>query len=247
MEFFKNKLVWLLAAVVVIGGGVWLATKDNNGGGTTTKTSVNQEVKDKCKTEVGDETFCKFAGAFGAAEAFKVTANTTGPEGNSVLEMQSDSKDNVQMIVKQNDQEQANIVLYNGTTYSKDYTDGKWFKYGSSDTTKPQVTDLKKEFAKGDFKADNGQKIDYVAAGTEKCDNLTCYKYQVKDPTVPTQEGFIWFDTKDYLLRRLTIKDGQTNTDMMVTYTSVNISEPSPTKEVPAVGDTSNFLSQQNF
>ena len=233
-DLLKNKMVWLVV-VILVGGGVWLATKDNNNGSSTkTATSVNKELQDKCMTEVNDAIFCKFAGAFGAASAYKVTANTTATEGTSVLEISSDASNNSQMVVKQNGQEQGNVIIFSGVTYSKDYTDGKWFKYSSSDVNKPTVVDLKKEFAKGDFKTDSGQKIDYVKIGTEKCANLTCYKYQIKDPSKPTEEGFIWFDTKDYLLRRLTIQDSGTSTDMSLTYGSVNISVPSPTKDVPS-------------
>lgn len=232
-DLLKNKVVWLLVAVVLIGGGVWLATKNNDGGSKTT-TAVNKEVQDKCKADVNDETFCKFAGAFGAAESYKVMAISTGQGGTSVLELSSDKNGNSQMVIKQNDQEQANIVYYNNNTYSKDYEDGKWIKYPADDPTKPEVTDLKKEFAKGDFKNDQGQKIDYIQKGTEKCGNLTCYKYQVKDPALPDQEGFLWFDNKDYLLRRITINEGGVMTDMSVNYTAVNISEPSPTKDPPS-------------
>lgn len=138
------------------------------------------------------------------------------------------------MIVKQNDQEQANVVVYNGTTYLKDYSDGQWIKYASNDPSKPEVTDLKKEFAKGDFKSDSGQKITYTKIGSEACGNLKCYKYQVKDPDTPG-DNFLWFDTKDYLLRRITLKDQSSSTDMTITYATVNITEPSPTKEAPSL------------
>ncbi len=229
-NLLKNKVLWLIVAVVVVGGGIWFATKGDE------PKSVNKEVQSKCMTDVNDELFCKFAGAFGNVSAYTVSAtSTSADQGTSSFSIASDSKDNTQMIIKQNDQEQASVVVYNGVTYLKDYTDGQWFKYSSDDPNKPEVTDLKKEFAKGDFKADNGQKIDYIKIGTEACDSMQCYKYQVKDPTTPSQEGFIWFDTKDYLLRRVTIKDSGSNTDMSVNYAAVNIAQPSPTKDLPSV------------
>lgn len=229
---FKNKVAWLIAAVVVIGGGILIAV--SAGGGE--KLSLNKEIQTKCMTEVNDELFCKFAGAFGNVNTFKVTATSKSEQGTSSFEISTDAKDNNQMIVKQNGQEQANVVVYNGTTYLKDYSDGKWFKYASNDPNKPQVTDLKKEFAKGDFKSDSGKKITYTKIGTESCDKLKCYKYQVKDPDTPG-DNFLWFDTKNYLLRRITLKDGNSSTEMTVNYEAVNITEPSPTKEVVSSQD----------
>ena len=228
----KSKLALLVAAVIIVGGGAYLITKDE---GTV---SVNKELQSKCTTQVNDETFCKFAGAFGNAGDFKVNVSSNDQSGASTIELASDSKGNSSMVVKQNGQEQGNLISYNGVTYSKDYTDGQWFKYAAGDTTKPETVDLKKEFVKGDFKADNGEKIGYNKVGTEKCGNLNCYKYQIKDPTKPTEEGFLWFDTKDYLMRRVTIKDGSTNTDMSLSYGAVNISAPSPTKDVPSASSS---------
>lgn len=229
-DLLKNKVAWLVAAVVVVGGGILLATS-----GGEKKLTINKDLQQKCMTDVNDETFCKFAGAFGATQYYKVSATTTGPEGTASVELSGDSRDNSQMVVKQNGQEQANLVVYSGVTYSKDYSDNQWFKFASDDANKPEVTDLKKEFAKGDFKNEQGQKIDYVKTGTEKCGNLTCFKYQVKDPAKPAEESFLWFDNSDYLLRRITVKDGQISTDMSVTYQSVSITEPSPTKEAPSL------------
>ncbi|MBI2589126.1 hypothetical protein HYW35_02905 [Candidatus Saccharibacteria bacterium] len=238
MNKFINKYKpWLLVAlVIVVAGGVWLATKSDN---TTTKTSVNKELQDKCKTEVNDDTFCKFVGSFGNAGDYKVSVNSTAPEGTSVLELANDSQGNSSMVAKQNGQEQANIIVFSSTTYSKDYSDGKWFKYSSSDSSKPTTLDLKKEFAKGDFKGDNGQKLEYKKITTEKCGKLSCYKYQIVDPQKTSQEGFIWFDTKDYLLRRVTVKEGTTNADMSLSYSSVSISAPSPTKDDPSADSLS--------
>ncbi len=230
----RMKLVILVVAAVGVGLIIWLTTKNNNSSTTKTSTTLDKALQDKCKTEVNDNTFCKFVGSFGNAGDYKVTVNTTDANGTSALELADDSKSNSSMTVKQNGQEQGNIIVFNGTTYSKDYTDGKWFKYGSSDASKPTTLDLKKEFAKGDFKGDNGQKLEYKKITTEKCGNLDCYKYQIIDPQKPNQEGFIWFDTKDYLLRRVTIKEGTTNTNMSLSYTAVYISEPSPTKDVPS-------------
>ena len=227
-------LLALLVVVVlaVIGVVAWKV----NDSRSTSSTSVNKAVQDKCMSEVNDELFCKFAGAFGNVGDYKVIVNTTAEGGSSVLELASDSKGNSSMVVKVNGQEQGNVVVYSGVTYLKDYTDGQWFKYGSNDTNKPEALDLKKEFVKSDFKGDNGQKLGYKKIGTEKCDKLSCYKYQTTDPEKPDETSYLWFDTKNYLLRRATVNDSKANTnaDMTLTYESVVISLPSPTKDIPA-------------
>ena len=238
IEFFKRYKVLSLIALVVVVGGIWLATKDGGTDGSKTSSSINKDVQSKCMNDVNDELFCKFAGSFANVGDYKITANISSQSGSSVLEVANDAKGNSSMVVKQNGQEQGNIIAYNGVTYSKDYSDGQWFKYSASDATKPESVDLKKELVKGDFKADNGQKIDYKNLGTEKCGSLNCYKYQVNDPTKLDTEGFIWFDTKDYLLRRITAKDASTNTDMTLSYSAVNISAPSPTKDVPSASSS---------
>jgi|SRR3989344_697602 len=225
----KSKLALLVAAVIIVGGGAYLITKDE---GTV---SVNKELQSKCTTQVNDETFCKFAGAFGNAGDFKVNVSSNDQSGASTIELASDSKGNSSMVIKKDGQEQGNVIVFNGVTYLKDYTDGQWFKFSSTDTNKPEVLDLKKEFAKGDFKGDAGQTLQYKQIGTEACGNLTCFKYQVIDPNKPNEEGFVWFDTKDYLLRRVSGKSDGDTTDMNLTYTKVSISEPSPTKDFPSV------------
>ena len=233
----------VLVAVVVIAavGLVGWKVYDNNSG-SVPSTGINKETQDKCMTEVNDKLFCKFTGVFANVGDYKTTVNTTDPKGtSSVLELANDSNGDSSMIVKQNGKEQGSIVVYGGVTYFKDpaATDGSWFKYGANDTGKPETVDLKKEFLKGDFKGDNGQKLEYKKIGTEACGNLTCYKYQIIDSQKPAETGFIWFDTKEFLMRRVTANDGKgTSSEMTVTYESVSISMPSPTKDIPST-DTS--------
>lgn len=243
-EFQKNQsgiahvLLGIIVVVVVAAIGA-VAWKVNNNR-SKPSTAINKVVQDKCMTEVKDSVFCKFAGAFGNVGDYKVSVNTTAEGSTSVLELANDSKGNSSMVVKVNGQEQGNIVSYSGVTYSKDYTDGQWFKYAASDTTKPSTVDLKKEFLKSDFKNDSGQSFTYKNLGTEQCGTLKCYKYQETDPAKPTEITYLWFDTKDSLLRRVTANDSKANSnaDMTITYGTVVISLPSPTKDFPTTDTT---------
>lgn len=227
----------LLAVIVVvvvaaIGVVVW-KMRDNSG--TKLSTGISKETQDKCAAEVNDKTFCKFAGVFANIGDYTATITSTDPKGTTIVELANDSKGNSSMVIKQSGQEQGNIIVYGGVTYLKDNTDGAWFKYEATDANKPETVDLKKEFVKSDFKGDNGQKLEYKKIGNEKCDNLDCFKYQVIDPQKTTETDFLWFDTNDYLLRRIAVNDSSTNTktEMSISYQKVTISVPSPTKEFP--------------
>lgn len=225
------QLALLMAVVVAAVGLVAWKVTDNR---STIATGINQDTQSKCITVVNDKLFCKFAGVFANVTNYKATISITDQNGASAnYDLAYDGKNNSSMVVKQNGQEQGNIVVYSGVTYSKDYSDGQWFKYGTGDKNTPQFLDLKKEFLKADFKGDNGQKLEYKNLSTEKCGELKCYKYQETDPQKPTETNYLWFDTKDYLLRRVSANDGKTSTEMTVTYASVSITQPSPTKDAP--------------
>src|SRR3972149_7763655 len=156
--------VLVIAVIAAVGLVAWKVYNNRS----TLSTGINKVTQDKCTTVVNDKQFCKFAGVFANVGDYKVTVSSTDQTGTSVVELANDSKGNSSMIVKQNGQEQGNIVVYGGVTYLKDYTDGKWFKYGANDANKPETVDLKKEFLKSDFKGDNGQKLEYKKIGTEK-------------------------------------------------------------------------------
>lgn len=224
------QLALLVAVVIAVVGVVGWKVSSN---GSKSSTSVNKATQDKCIAAVNDTKFCKFAGVFANASNYKTAVTATGEGGTSTLDLAYDSNNNSSMIVKLNGQEQGSAVVYSGITYVKDYTDGKWIKYAANDPNTPQTLDLKKEFLKSDFKNDKGEKMTYKNLGTEKCDKLTCYKYQESDPQKPSETTYIRFDTKDYLLRSVSVDDGKTKTEMTVSYGSVVISAPSPTKDAP--------------
>lgn len=226
-------LALLIIVVLAVVGLVAWKVNDNR---STASTSVDKAVQDKCMTEVNDKQLCKFAGAFANATNYKVVGTSTDSTGaTATMDLSYDSKSNISMVIKQSGQEQA-IVVYGGVTYVKDPTDNQWFKFAAADKNAPAALDLKKEFAKADFKNESGQKLTYKNLGTEKCDKLTCYKYQETDPGKSSQITYLWIDTKDSLLRRVSTSDSQdkTSSDMTVTYGSVTIALPSPTKDVPA-------------
>ena len=123
----------------------------------------------------------------------------------------------------------SHTIIIGDTTYIKDYSDGKWWKQ----TTKPEETedieetpeDLQEGFALEDPSL-------YKNLGTEACGNLTCHKYEQTFKDFPGARTF-WFDTKKFLLRKEQSAYGEFSTTIEYSYDGINITAPSPTKDVP--------------
>ncbi len=228
--------VMLAAIVIVVIAAIGLVAWKVSSNRSTLSTGINKATQDKCMTEVNDKQLCKFAGVFANVTDYKVAINGTDSTGPSVITLSYDSKNNISENVTQNGKDQGSVIVYSGVTYVKDSTtEGVWFKFAAGDKNAPAALDLKKEFLKADFKNDSGQKFTYKNLGTEKCDKLTCYKYQETDPAKPTETTYLFIDTKDSLLRRISVSDStaKTSAEMTITYATVVIAAPSPTKDVP--------------
>jgi hypothetical protein len=87
------------------------------------------------------------------------------------------------------------------------------------------------ETPKSDTPEPASQEPTYKKIGKEACGNLTCFKYEVVDPSSPGKQT-LWFDDKDYQLRRMRIESEGTVSDQVFAYSSVSITAPSPTKDL---------------
>lgn len=230
-NFYKhNKLGVIMGAIVlaIILLGVFGDSSDNQS--KTSTASTNNDVQTKCLADVNDKTFCKFAGTFAAAGDYSATMTSTTGGVTSNIQVAVAANGNGSMTVRSSDTTSSSIVVYGGTTYVQDPTDNQWLSYALGSPSAPALVDIKKEFAKGDFKNSAGQKDQYLNKGTEVVNGLKSYKYQIVDPAQPGQQGFIWFDTKNYLLRKLSTKDATTDLTMTFTYDKVSIVQPYPIK-----------------
>ena len=129
------------------------------------------------------------------------------------------------------DKEIKHTINIGDTVYTKDYTDNKWWKQ----TIKPEeLTQEEKDQEPIDFKEEFSQPdLKFKALGKEACGNLTCFKYEQTSPSIPGTRTF-WFDDQKYLLRKEEASYGEFTTRTEYSYDNVNITAPSPTKDVPA-------------
>lgn len=179
-----------------------------------------------------DSDLCKFVNNFKEIKDYSSQSVTTSKSAKieNLFEISGDTKSH--MVTSENGKETYNVITIGDTTYTKDNSDNKWWKQvlaKQKDTTakaeeqqniKDQITQSEQE-----------DKTTYKLIGKEACGGMTCFKYQVLDPQNQTSKEFIYFDDKEYLLRktRSEAEDGSI-TESQIGY-KVNISTPSPTKD----------------
>lgn len=232
-DFYKQHKGLVVAGIVVlaiIGLGALGNTDKNQSKTTTSSATINKDVQTKCMADVNDTTFCRFAGTFTAVGDYSGVLSSTSSGVTSKVQVAIAANGDGTMTIQQGDAASSSIVVFGGSTYVQDPTDHQWLSYALGDSNAPALVDMKKEIAKADFKNSSGQKDQYVNKGTEKVNGLNCYKYQIIDPSKPDQIGYMWFDTSDYLLRKLSSKDATTDMTMTFTYGKVSVTQPYPVK-----------------
>lgn len=189
-----------------------------------------QVLNPNCR--LNDKDLCKFMSNFKGLENMSAKTESTinGKKNETLTEVQGSDK--IHMITTVEGKEEYNIIVIGNTTYTKDYTDNKWWKSTQEETPDTQSKeDWNDAFEESVNNAED--KTTYKKIGKEACGKLTCFKYQVIDPAMTDSTEYIWFDTKKYSLRKTRSegKDGVV-TETTYTYENINITEPSPTKEM---------------
>jgi hypothetical protein len=223
-------LALIVVGVIVLGGigfAGWRvmhkATPANN---------LSDAIKQAAaKCDLDDKDLCKFMASWKDNKYYKATSTFTTDGKTSTSTYESEGTDKFHMVAAGD--VSYEVINIGNTTYTKDPTDGKWWKQ----TLKPdQQKDLSlkddltfDEPTKDEKEAD---KTTYKKLGQEPCGNLTCFKYQVIDPSNKDTTEYIWFDTKDYQLRRTLSEGKDGKSDITISYDKVSVTEPSPVKEL---------------
>lgn len=183
-----------------------------------------------------DKTLCKFLTNWrvSANMSMRTTAVVDGKNTESTFE--TDGKDSSRMTYKENGKDSYATVTIGRAMYTREASAAIWtktvFPEQKTDGRSPNEAEGTPKF---DFSTEDdadGAKQTYVAMGKEACGKLNCFKYEVT-VTDSTEKQHIWFDDKEYRLRRVKdfTKDGMTS-DTEFSYDTVVITEPSPVKEV---------------
>lgn len=253
----------IIIAVVVLAAGVigYQYLGKSKGGGGAGKGLLNiggPALNANCK--LNDPDICRYMNRALQGDMYKggfsgksITTDKNGEQSESLWEISTDGKSH--FITWENGKEVSEMINTGDATYIKDYTDGKWFKTSFTKTegeTKPDTSSIE-EFKKKmqDEIKEKEDKITYKNLGKEPCGNMTCFKYQIIDPEVTDAADYIYFDDKEYLVRktRNEDKDGQV-IESTYEYKQVTITAPSPVKEMQTnmgagtTEDVTNLLKQ---
>jgi len=234
-------IVIVVAAVGFVGWRVF-----NNNKKSASKSSNPQlaaaasAAETACISKYHDKDLCKFVSTE-TAQPFDSTSSiiTMSGTSNGVLStivMKSDGKGNTDIRMAGSG-ETFNSITYNNITYTQTTAGGPWVTYGPSTASSSSSTDTSSDIDSSlkDFMGSLST-TSYTKIGTEACDNLTCFKYQIKDAATPDSTQYAWFDKRDYLLRQYSVSDTSGSMTMKISYQKVTISMPSPVENLSAPG-----------
>lgn len=203
------------------------------------KLPVQLTLNPKCKFK--DDDLCKYINKYSDMAKFdsgfsgkSITTDPKGKKTQSIWEMEGDGKSH--FVTYDGEKETFNTIIIGESTYTKDQNDGKWWKYvatkdkNGANTNLFNPEDLKNRFQES--MKDVEDKTTYKKAGKEQCGKLTCLKYQIVNPEFSDSKEFVYFDDREYLIRKMRIEmqDGSI-TETLFDYNKVAIKEPSPVKE----------------
>lgn len=228
-------IVVLIAAVV--GGYLFLSSKDAvsipSGGGLT----FPQKATEKDFDFIQDPQIRRHFVAQTNQTSYRTETVSPGSGLNIVKEIEIKGESfKSRDIENDGSKEKKHTITIDDTVYLKDYTDQAWWKQtikseqnAQPDEALDEPIDFKEEYSKPNltFKELGKESCGVLAAG------LTCFKYEQTDPQSPQIIRTFWFDDKDYLLRKDQGGFGEFIVTTQYSYDGINISAPSPTKDVP--------------
>ncbi|MCL5407297.1 MAG: hypothetical protein M1429_02265 [Patescibacteria group bacterium] len=218
----KKTILIILAIIIVLGVGGYFAytkfVKSDTSGGILSKVTLNPNCK------YNDPDLCKFINGWKEIKYYTINSNDVneGVQTQTVFKL---ANDKTQIISSQGGKEVYNVITIGDTTYTKDFNDNQWWKM----TAKPTETASPSEQDQPNF--NESDQTTYQKIGTDACGNLTCFKYQEIDPNITDSTQYIYFDNKDYQLRKMsTVGKNGSSSEATIDYAKISISEPSPVK-----------------
>lgn len=232
-------LVIIVVIVVLAGaaGAFWFITSKDKNADKVTQLNPNvsaseaQASLDACLKAGGDNDLCTFAASYNGLDG-AYSAEAQHESGN--MKISYDGKGNSMV-----ESPTGSIINLNGASYVKS---GKiWIKYPAAPNNESLPVDIDSVNDTLDIDENTPEgslKDTFKKLGNEACGNLDCFKYQLTTTAdTGSTDSFIWFDTKEYKLRKMEYTDAEGKVfSMTFNYGDVTITEPSPVQEFNTSG-----------
>jgi len=255
-------LIVVIVAVIALGAvGYIMTNKNKTGGGGIVLPKIGGPVLN-ASCELKDPDLCKYINQASTGDFMKngvimksTTTDESGKKTESVFEI--DGKENSKMTSSADGKQTMGFVHMGTVTYTLDVSDGKWWKYEnktdkiSPGANKDQTVEQYKEQGKK-IAEEIKDNTSYKKIGKEACGSFTCFKYQIVVKDMPDLTEYIYFDDREYLMRKTRTEDKSGMiTETAYEYQTVSIKEPSPIKEGSQFGNNpgapGNGISQEEL
>lgn len=223
-------LVGLIVLVVgAIGFVGWRITQKSSDQDNSHQEALKQAAQN---CDLDDKDICKFLTSWKQSEHYTVTAKSTVDGEETSFTFQTAGEDRSRMT--STGEHGFEMITIGQTVYTKDPGDGKWWKQTITDTEQTANTpeDMWQFSDPSDDINTEEAKQTYQKEGKEACGDLQCFKYQIIDPNMRDEKQFIWFDDRDYQLRRMTTEGPDGSSEMTFAYDRITIDEPKDVKEL---------------
>lgn len=221
-------IIMVVVVLAVVGAVGWYVFNKQKNGGNSLSDAVKQATQ---KCEIDDKDICKFFASWKENKYYVIDSTNTSGGKTTTSKMEYVAPDRYHMVSTDPAYETINI---GDTTYTKDMSDGKWWKQTVAKTETNSTEEAKVDFEEPTDDKPAEQQTTYKLIAKEACGDLTCFKYQVLDPANKETVEYIWFDTEDYQLRKTRTESKGDVYEAVFSYTKIEINEPSPVKELGA-------------
>ena len=229
-------LILAVVGVVTLGGLIaWRYLGAQKSPATSAGTSLAQQLA-SAKCDYDDKDLCKFFVSWKQHDNYRMTSKSVDKKENSTTSITYDVQgDKTYSLIKSPAFNSTTITVGARTTYIL-AADGTWWKQtlpeNEQTTTTESVPKVELNEPSEETTDTAAPKTEYKLSGKEACGKLTCFKYQVLNPETPGTTEYIWFDDKDYQLRRSTSDSAEFSSDMTFTYDNVVVKVPTSYKEL---------------
>lgn len=230
----KQKLPIILVLVLALAGGAYYFFSQKNNPQNAEEVAEKVVVSEMLANCKYDKDICSYFVAQAKAMEKGVIINTVanlGEYGTSTSEMKMNGS-NMEVNSYKDGQLESSMISFDGVTYFKDVKDNSWYQVGDAEGN---FSDPKESLVEiqATYNEDNLD-MQIKKVGNEACGNLSCDKYEIID-TMGEDDSLthVWIDTKEHLARKMEFSFKGGSNVMEYKYEAVQISKPSPIKEMP--------------